>query len=191
MTPERDIDQINGQLPLNDQLGLEWIGDDGMRFLTVIDGTIHPTQRIVVARISTWVGTSALGAMHWYARIEPDAPKIIDANKPNGGTYGGYMGKNAPSLKRRSYEVERRLTKVERDMNRAIIGKKGDYTGRYNDPKTLFFDMIKALKEKFGAGWIVRLELENGGRAEFPVGEIDATQEFYERAKAKCEEVFS
>jgi hypothetical protein len=189
--PQREIDEIEGQLPLNDQLGLEWAGDNGERYRTQYAGSLNPKTRVVEAKITTWVGSMAIGAMHWDAHIEPDSPDIVDLNDPRGGTHSGFVGKAAPRIERRRLKIERLLTKVERDMNREIIGKKGEYTGRYNDPKTPFFDMMRALKEKFGAGWIVRLEMEDGGNAKFPIEEIEATEEFYTKARAKCQEVFS
>lgn len=189
--PSREIDEIEGKFPLNDQLGLEWKGDNGECFRTEIDGSITPATRTVAAKITTWVGSMAIGAMHWYAHIEPERPQVIDLRRPEGGEHCGYLGKNAPRIERRRFKIERRLTKVERDMNGEIIGKKGEFTGRYNDQKTPFFDMMKGLKEKFGSGWIVELEMEDGGQAKFPIEEVEATESFFKKACARCQEVFA
>lgn len=175
-------------IPLNDQLGIEWDGDQGQRYRTVIGGSITPERRNVDAHVRSYVGTVAAGAMHWYAKVCAQRPQVIDLNEEEKWLHGGYLGKTAPHLKWREFDATRKVTKVEKDMSDEVVAKVGDETYRFNDERSAFFAMIKVLKDNFGAGWIANLELTEGGCYDIPVTETEATEEFYQQVKKACDQ---
>lgn len=137
-------------IPLNLFVGMKWKGDGRDRY------EVLPSERQNIATLhtSSFVGTCAIGAMHYYARIETRWANV-SLNGDKGG-HGGYMGKNAPDLSSLSIQVERKLEKVEYDASGEPLGKIGDLTYRFNTEKEAYEAGIVWFKRKFAPGWILK-----------------------------------
>lgn len=73
--------------------------------------------------------------MHYYAKINVSSPPLID-NKGKIHHISGYLGKKAPDYKGGfNIDVERKVKKVEKDMQGTVLCKVGEYTYRFNTPK--------------------------------------------------------
>jgi len=145
-------------IPADFCLGLSWLNDEGKRFETY--PTMLNGKRVVELSESTYVGSCALGAMHYYARF------IVrtGVEDKKGSSFGGYLGKATPKEynSRLTFDAVRRLTKVEKDMDGDVLGRVGDCTSRFNTPKEAREAAIAGFLKCFGPGWILRGEDENG-----------------------------
>lgn len=151
------------QIPADIFLGLQWKDDEGKTIVTRLNaGDTLNGKRIAILKLSSYVGTAAIGAMHWYGRIEFNNHSYSE----DGGCVGGYMGKNAPEFpSNMSLQVERRLTKVEYDDSGDHLGKIGSYTYRFNREQDVLPHALKTFKRKFGPGWVLVPEhWDNGER---------------------------
>lgn len=147
--------QHKGKIPADAMLGIEWKSDEGERFFTAPSTNKETGKRIVELQLSSYVGTAAIGAMHYYAKLNFDARVLDD----KGISHGGYVGKLCPIDNRHfSLNVTRRLTKVERDMNGEVLGKVGEDTYRFNTKSDAYKAALRLFAKKFGPGWVLILE---------------------------------
>lgn len=144
------------QIPADVWLGLRWKGDRGEDYVSVISPHDYINgKRIARLEQSSYVGTSAIGAMHWYGRIEVHCPSGETVENGKKCWHGGYMGKKAPEISSLAVQVQRRISRVEKDMAGEVIGKIGEYTYRFNAEKDVLPHAIKTFKRKFGPGWVL------------------------------------
>ena len=165
-------------------VGIEWIGADGIKRKSVCR-----QPRKIYLKISSYVGTCAIGAMHWYARVEVGSLGWKEEGEE--GIYSGFGGGNIPKeIESIEIDVSRRLTKVERDMNDEVIGKIGDTTWRFNSEQDAGMAGLRAVQAAFEGDWIVCFEACNGGDYEFPLSELKVTKEFLDFCNKECEKCF-
>jgi hypothetical protein len=138
------------KIPADYQIGLKWKGDNGEQY-TSVSGDFVEGKRVATLILSSFQGT--IGAMHHYGRI--DCGHVGGKVTGETGVHGGYMGKKAPRLMHLSLTVERRLSKVEKDMNGDPIGRIGDWTYRFNEEDDVLPRAIELFKAKFGPGWVL------------------------------------
>lgn len=155
----------NTKIPVNLLVGLKWKDDEGRDFVTeLLPSHYRNGKRIARFSTSSYVGTCAIGAMHYYGRIDISTPSCKQTHKDGttSGGHGGYMGKQAPEIEPISIQVQRRLTRVERDMDGDVIGGVGDWTYRFNRESDVLPAAIKTFKRKFEPGWVLLGYDDNG-----------------------------
>ncbi len=168
------------------QVGLKWIGDSGEQFETLPRDN---NDKEITIKLSSWMGIS-IGAMHYYAKIHVDTPRII-SNGDKKRSHCGYVGKNKPEeLNSLDLDARRKLTKVEKDVWDEVIGKIGEMTYRFNDAASAAIAAFKLVKEKFIGDWTVRFEGIRGGEISFSLKEIKPTKDFYLECEKRCEECY-
>ena len=144
------------KIPANIGVGLKWHDDEDGVIETKLDGQLRNGKRIAYLKQSTYVGTCAIGAIHYYGRI--DARRAGAIRLRDGALCGGYMGKNAPGSDvyfNIDLQIERRISKVEKDWAGDVVGKIGEMTYRHNKPDHIVALGIKLFKQKFGPGWVL------------------------------------
>lgn len=156
------------KIPADFQIGLTWKNDEGRLCRTVAHNPHKNGKRIAWLVESSFVGTCAIGAMHYYARIKVSSQGWIEEGREN-IICGGYGGKNRPQFATISLDAERILTRVERDASDEIIGKKGDSTYRFNTEAEARTAGIKLFGQCFGPGWVLLPELLEDGKDEYPI----------------------
>jgi hypothetical protein len=141
-------------IPADVYLGLKWKDEQGRECETVCSKfSYRDGKRVAELSYRTWVGTMAIGAMHFYAEIKVSGPSV----QIKGEKYlccGGY-GPERPYFASLDMKVKRRLTKVEKDMDDLPVGKIGDWTHRFNLPTDLLPAALANFKKKFGPGWVL------------------------------------
>ncbi len=141
------------KIPADYQVGVTWLDDSGKR-CTTIAGRAHKSgKRIVELVETTFAGTSAFGAMHYYARLQCHSPGWVCAGEA--GVHGGYGGKAKPNLDRISIDAERKILPREKDASGERLGRAGDLTVRFLTPAAARSAAIALFKERFGPGWIL------------------------------------
>ena len=141
------------QIPADLYANLQWTNKDGHKCHTVLcDRDFINGKRIAIFRESTYVETCAIGALHYYARIEVYGPSIHDETDKS--TYWGGSSDDPPfgSL---TIQATRILTKVEKDLSDEVIGKIGDSTYRFNTEAEAKEAGIAMFKKRFGPGWVL------------------------------------
>lgn len=150
----------NEKIKPSHQIGLEWLNDEGERCVTIAPRP-HPNgKRIVNLDESTFVGTSSITGMHYYAKLKAWSPSW-SVNGDQGG-HGGYGGKNMPKMEAISFDAERVLKSREFDQNRKMLGKVGDTTYRFNNPKSARLAAVALFKKLFAPGWVLVAETMSG-----------------------------
>lgn len=139
-------------IPLNLFVGMKWNGDGKDKYEVILS---HD-QNVARLHTSSYVGTCAIGAIHYYARISVRSANV-SLNGDAGG-HGGYLGKNSPDVGALSIQVERQLEKMEYDADGEPIGKIGDWTYRFNTEKEAYEAGIAWFKRKFAPGWVLHEE---------------------------------
>ena len=142
------------KIPANFQLGWQWHDDEG-RLCTTGTRMHNSGKREATLVESTFVGTCAIGAMHYYARIKVSTPGWQNEGKGADCTCGGYGGKAQPRMEPISIDAERVLTKLEKDMDGRPVGRIGEKTYRFNDEASARAAGIKVFLENFGPGWVL------------------------------------
>lgn len=140
--------------------GLRWKDKDGVDCESVVTGNACKNGKRKAKYVETsWVGTQAFGASHYYARIDVARPSIRVGNDLY--SMAGY-GPEYPEhhLESLSIKVSRRLSKVEKDINGEVIGAIGDKTTRFDHPETARSAAIQTFLRKFGPGWVLCEETE-------------------------------
>lgn len=137
-------------------VGLTWKGNNGHTYK--FKRSANPKLKIT---ISSWVGTMAIGASHYYGRVKGDRPGIYDCDEKCYYALGGY-GDNAPDFSDFSFDAKRVLQKVEKDLSDEVIGKVGDETYRFNYPQDALQAAIQLVLENFkdtgSKHWIINFE---------------------------------
>jgi hypothetical protein len=105
---------------------------------------------------SNYLGS--IGAQHYYARIEAHSPSNLDETEGELlllGCYGTERDEIDNWISRIDVTVERRLTKVEKDMNDEVIGAVGDWTYRFNLESEAKAAGVKLFLARFEPGWVL------------------------------------
>lgn len=169
----------------DDGVGLEWVGKNGDKYKSL---PRKDYRRKIKIKISSWVGTCSLGAMHYYGRVEIPS---LNASCNGSGEFGGYLGGTEPKeIDGIDFQAERKLMRVERDMNDDIIGKIGEMTTRFNDEKSAGLASLKLAADNFEGDWVVSFEDVDGGDYEFPLSELEVSENFLEKCKEECRKCF-
>ena len=149
------------KVPTNLGIGIQWKSKDGHEFESVVGKSEYHKNGKRKARLSlsTFVGTCAIGGMHYYARIETRSPDQLNKTENHLYSRAGY-GPERPEyhLSGLRIQAQRRLTKVEKDMNGEPIGKIGDYTYRFNTEAASKAAAIRTFKRRFEPGWALVLD---------------------------------
>jgi hypothetical protein len=153
-----------------------WTTDDGKRCRYTRRGR----PRLVI-RLSTFVGTTAICAQHWYCKVTGQEPEVLYIDTGNVVFMGGY-GENKPRLNY-TFDAERTLYKVEKDLMGDVLGDVGDTTSRFNDPENALRAGIQCAKDNFADtskfNWKVQFEGPLGEHfdlAELRLDELDADE---------------
>ena len=166
------------KLKPTDFVGLKWKNDQGETYISDRDN-------ILTFKISSWVGSMAIGAMHTYADIS--ASRLYATTENGDGRHGGYLGKKCPQeIKQdrgRRRHVKRKLTKVEKDLSGEVLAKVGEWTTRFNDMESAFFAGCKQIHDCFEGNWKVKFEIlgyENYEK-QYPLKLIKPTKKFLQK----------
>lgn len=145
------------KIPKDWQAGIQWRDDEG-RLCTTDAGYIDKAtgKREATLIETTYVGSCAITAMHYYARIRVSNPGWRVEGDAPGIIRGGYGGKAQPKLDVISIDAKRTLRRREKDAMGDPIGKAGDETIRFNNPEDAREVAIKFFKEHFGPGWVLK-----------------------------------
>ncbi len=145
------------KIPPTIHLGWQWKDKQGHDCESVVPKARYINGKRVARLIeSTFVDTAAIGAMHWYARIEVWSPGVLDKTENHEYCSAGY-GPDKPEahLQGIRLSAQRRVTKVEKDQNDEPICKVGEYTWRFNSAKDAKAAALKLFKKKFEPGWVL------------------------------------
>lgn len=145
------------KIPPTIHIGLKWKDRQGHECESVVPKCRYINGKRVARLIeSTFVDTAAIGAMHWYARIEVWSPDVLDVTEGRQYSSAGY-GPDKPEAHLQSMRLsaQRRVTKVEKDMNDEPICKVGEYTWRFNSAEEAKAAALRMFKEKFEPGWVL------------------------------------
>lgn len=146
------------KIPPNYGIGIKWHDKDGRLFESTLSGSdeLHNGKR--KCRLEESNLLFSIGASHYYAKIEAYSPGCYSYDEGTNYCSAGY-GKEredlAGYLGRIVIEAQRRLVKVEKDMAGERIGKKGDWTYRFNSEAEAREAAIRTFKERFAPGWIL------------------------------------
>lgn len=151
-----DYEYTDLVVPLTVGLGLTWKDEHGHECETRCCDSPINGKRVAILHESSWVGTAAIGAMHYYAHVLVHGPVIYDKTERKTFFCGGY-GPQQPKVHLSSLRLEakRRLTKPEKDMAGDILCKVGDYTNRFTSPEEAKAAAITMFKRKFAPGWVL------------------------------------
>ena len=149
-----DYYNYNAELvPIDAGIGIEWLDDSGKKCVT-LPGCFRNGKRVATLEQSSYIGIS-IGAIHYYAAIRVhDNGWSCDGK----GCHMGYGGKNKPQFSGLKIDAQRRLTRLEKDMNGRPIGKIGESTIRFNTEKGAREAAIAIFKRKFSPGWVLESE---------------------------------
>ena len=159
---------IEKPIPSNFGFGIVFTVDDKGKYLTIPSNMdIKNNKRIVSFRISTYIGSYALNAKHYYGRFSIDSPRIeILKVKPSDKKYhnvGDIYSTNVMPKKCESidFEVTRIADKDEYGFNpftgeRRLETKKGRHTHGFEDLDSLKIAMNREFKRIFPKGWLLK-----------------------------------
>lgn len=151
-----DDGKRHGLIPPTIGIGIKWIHKDSGHLMETVIGPYdyHNGKRKATLTCSTYVGTMAIGAQHYYATITTNSPQYRDTvtDKSWSGYSGGGPERHFYGLR---MEAKRRLTKVEKDLSGEVIGKIGEKTYRFNLPEEAKAAALKMFKERFAPGWVL------------------------------------
>ena len=146
------------------EIGLEWLNDEGKKCVSIAPPPHAKTGKRIVELIeASYIGCVA--GMHYYAKLFVPVPWWVQEN--DDGRHCGYGGKAKPNMNGFSLDAERILTVQEYDANRRSIGKSGDSTYRFNNPKSARKAAIQLFKKTFAKGWV--LMPEYGGESDLEI----------------------
>lgn len=135
-------------------IGLKWKDRNGHDCESILEKRYFKNKkRIVYLKQSNFL--YSIGAQHYYAELSVDYPMIKDHTENRILMTGGY-GDNKPKIiDCLKIEVQRKLTKFEKDLSGSPIGKIGDMTIRFNLPQDAIKSGIELFKKRFSKGWIL------------------------------------
>ncbi len=156
------------KIPPTVHVGLKWKDKDGHQCSSHVgERCFQNGKRIATLVESSYVGTSAIGAMHWYASIRVGSADVRDEKEDRVYACGGY-GPEKPDahLEGIRIDAKRKLLKPEKDLNGDRLCKVGEHTHRFNSEKDAKAAAIATFKRKFDPGWVLIPEDmdDNGGK---------------------------
>lgn len=170
---EWNIEKGLGKIPPTLGQGIEWTHErEGHLMRTELsDYHFKNGKRKAQLLIHSWIGS--IGAMHYYAKITVESATVVNVTEGTRG-HGGYVGvpKDSPlqeHIKRElSLCAQRRLSKVEKDMNGEVLGKIGDMTDRFNTPTEAREAAIRMFKKRFAPGWVLVADKMGDNDEDYP-----------------------
>jgi len=150
------------RIPPNYGHGMYWNDSDGRQCRSIL--VEHHFTKIGKrkARLVESNFLYSTTASHYYASIAASGPFIqVDKTIYELAGYGPEKDALEDFLGPINIEAQRRLTKVEKDLNRNPIGKIGDWTYRFNSNTEAREAAIRTFKERFAAGWALLEESDH------------------------------
>lgn len=152
-------DKEDYKFPPNFGHGLKWKDKGGRPCESFLEpGKFQNGKRIIYRCVSTYIGGSCFGAMHWYSELRAYGTSIryLDTNEVvSMGGYGPEQEKIQWYLRGITIRAQRRITKVEHDLADELIGKIGEYTTRFNTAEDAMASSLKLFTGRFEPGWIL------------------------------------
>jgi hypothetical protein len=156
------------KIPPNYGHALSWMDSKGQpcqSILTKIHFTGNGKRK---ARLVESNFLFSKSASHYYASITASAPSIqVGSTIYEIAGYGPERDALEDYLGPINIEAQRRLTKVEKDLNGNLIGKIGEWTYRFNSNTEARQAAIRTFRERFASGWALLEEFTH----EHPIDE--------------------
>lgn len=146
------------KIPVNYGIGLKWTDKHGHKFESVATEHLFTESGKRKATLDESNLLFSIGASHYYAKIEafgPGLKDLTDGSIYSSGGYGPEFDKIQDFLRSIHLEVERRLTKLEKDLNGETIGKIGQWTYRFNSEADARAAALITFPKRFAPGWVL------------------------------------
>ena len=142
------------RIPPNYGHSLRWNDSNGQQCKSILIEDHFTKNGKRKARLIESNFLSSRSASHYYASIAASGPSIqVATTIYELGGYGQERDALEDYLGPISIEAERRLTKVEWDLNGGLIGKIGDWTFRFNSNAEAREAAIGTFRDRFAPGW--------------------------------------